>query len=48
MTTRQKREFSRDELYEYIKKNYETKSPDGATFVYKIREIKQYDEPDNI
>jgi phage/plasmid-associated DNA primase len=48
MTTRQKREFSRDELYEYIKKNYETKTIDQATFVYKIREINQYDETDNI
>jgi phage/plasmid-associated DNA primase len=46
MTSRQKREFSRDELYEYVKKNYDTKTIDQATFVYNIREI--YDEPDNI
>lgn len=49
MTARQKREYSRDELYDYVKKNYETKTTDQVTVVYKIRFLNpEYDEPDNI
>jgi hypothetical protein len=48
MTTRQKKEYSRDELYDYIKKNYETEtSPQGVTTVFKLKFLNpEYEDPE--
>ena len=46
MTARQRKEYSRDELYDYVKKNYTTKTTDQVTSVLNIR--VNYDEPENI
>ena len=49
MTTRQKKEYSRDELYEYLKKHYKVE-PDAhrVEFLYNVKEIQEYPDPSNI
>ena len=49
MTSRQKKEYSRDELYAYLKKKYVCyTSPQDISTVYNLSEINEYEEPDDI
>jgi hypothetical protein len=49
MTTRQRKEYSRDELYDYLKKNFVTETnAQGVSVVFNLTLMHLYDEPDNI